>query len=115
MTYLLKQLSICFSQQADRIAELEKLVSDMIYEKSSGVYDKPQTNAEPVAYTDHVNGKPKLIDGYVVATPYDIPLVRNTRPKPLSDEEIIKLFWDASWGTDEDVVKFARAIERILK
>ena len=29
-------------QQADRIAELEKLVSDMIYEKSSGVYDRPQ-------------------------------------------------------------------------
>jgi len=34
------------------------------------------------------------------------------QPKPLSDEEIIKLFWDASWGTDEDVVKFARAIEK---
>ena len=29
-------------QQADRIAELEKLVSDMIYEKASGVYDRPQ-------------------------------------------------------------------------
>ena len=29
-------------KQADRIAELEKLVSDMIYEKSSGVYDRPQ-------------------------------------------------------------------------
>ena len=29
-------------QQADRIKELEKLVSDMIYEKSSGVYDRPQ-------------------------------------------------------------------------
>jgi hypothetical protein len=29
-------------QQADRIAELERLVSDMIYEKSSGVYDTPQ-------------------------------------------------------------------------
>jgi hypothetical protein len=29
-------------QQADRIAELERLVSDMIYEKSSGVYDRPQ-------------------------------------------------------------------------
>jgi hypothetical protein len=30
-------------QQADRIAELERLVSDMIYEKASGVYDRPQT------------------------------------------------------------------------
>ena len=29
-------------KQADRIAELERLVSDMIYEKSSGVYDTPQ-------------------------------------------------------------------------
>jgi len=29
-------------QQADRITELERLVSDMIYEKSSGVYDRPQ-------------------------------------------------------------------------
>jgi len=26
----------------NRIAELERLVSDMIYEKSSGVYDRPQ-------------------------------------------------------------------------
>ena len=49
-------------QQADRIAELEKLVSDMIYEKSSGVYDRPQTNPEPqkatlYIYNNAVNGK----------------------------------------------------------
>jgi hypothetical protein len=37
-------------QQADRIAELEKLVSDMAYEKASGVYDRPQTKHEPVAW-----------------------------------------------------------------
>lgn len=29
---------------------------------------------EPVAYIDHVSGKPKFIDGYVVQTDYDIPL-----------------------------------------
>jgi len=29
---------------------------------------------EPVAYIDHVSGKPKFIDGYVVQTVYDIPL-----------------------------------------
>jgi hypothetical protein len=28
----------------------------------------------PVAYIDHVSGKPKFIDGYVVQTDYDIPL-----------------------------------------
>jgi hypothetical protein len=41
-------------QQADRIAELERLVSDMIYEKSSGVYDRPQTNPEPQKVTLYV-------------------------------------------------------------
>ena len=30
------------SQAADRIVELEKLVSELKYEKSSGVYDHPQ-------------------------------------------------------------------------
>jgi len=29
---------------------------------------------EPVAYIDHVSGKPKFINGYVVQTDYDIPL-----------------------------------------
>ena len=36
-------------QQADRIAELEKLISEMKYEKSNGVYEKqtkPLTNDE---------------------------------------------------------------------
>ena len=37
-----KEVSAMLRQQADRIAELEKLVSDMIYEKASGVYDRPQ-------------------------------------------------------------------------
>ena len=33
-----------------------------------------QPEQEPVAYIDHVSGKPKFIDGYVVQTDYDIPL-----------------------------------------
>jgi len=40
---------------------------------------------EPVAYIDHVSGKPKFIDGYVVQTDYDIPLY--TAP-PKSDNEL---------------------------
>ena len=29
---------------------------------------------KPIAYIDHVSGKPKLIDAYVIQTPIDIPL-----------------------------------------
>lgn len=29
---------------------------------------------KPIAYIDHVSGKPKLIDAYVIQTPVDIPL-----------------------------------------
>ncbi len=47
---MLEQSSIMLRQQADRIEELEKLVSDMAYEKASGVYDRPQTKHEPVAW-----------------------------------------------------------------
>jgi hypothetical protein len=46
-------------QQADRIAELEKLVSDMIYEKSSGVYDRPQTNSQPQKVTLYIYNNAK--------------------------------------------------------
>ena len=46
----------------DRIAELERLVSDMIYEKASGVYGRPQANPEPkkvtlYIYNNAVDGK----------------------------------------------------------
>jgi hypothetical protein len=49
-------------QQADRITELERLVSDMIYEKASGVYGRPQANPEPqkvtlYIYNNTVDGK----------------------------------------------------------
>lgn len=36
--------------------------------------------------------------------------------KPLTDEDIMSLYWRAGWETDDDVIKFGRAIEeRILK
>jgi hypothetical protein len=46
-------------EQADRIKELEKLVSDMIYEKSSGVYDRPQTNSQPQKVTLYIYNNAK--------------------------------------------------------
>jgi hypothetical protein len=47
---------------------------------------------KPIAYIDHVSGKPKLIDGYVVQTDYDIPLYTTPQTKPLSDEEIDEIY-----------------------
>ena len=55
-------------QQADRIAELERLVSDMIYEKSSGVYQGKyleqywvkQQSAESAKAQQAINPAPKL-------------------------------------------------------
>lgn len=65
---------------------------------------------EPVAFIDCVSGKPRLIDAYVIATPYDIPLY--THPaKTLTDEEIKELsekHLDMDWQTG--VIEFARAI-----
>jgi hypothetical protein len=73
---------------------------------------------KPIAYIDHVSGKPKLIDGYVVQTEYDIPLYTTPQTKPLSDEEIGKIamqdpFWwnPDSFKCDIDWLGFARAIE----
>jgi len=46
---------------------------------------------EPVAYIDHVSGKPKFINGYVVQTDYDIPLYTAPPRKEwvwLTDDEI---------------------------
>ena len=45
---------------------------------------------KPIAYIDHVSGKPKLIDAYVVQTPVDIPLY--THPVELTDKEINPLW-----------------------
>jgi hypothetical protein len=81
-------------QQADRIAELEKLVSDMAYEKASGVYDRPQTKHEPVAW-GYISADGGIYDCISpeeharVEGDYKIPLY--THPaKTLTDEEI----WD---------------------
>jgi hypothetical protein len=43
----------------------------------------------PVAYIDHVSGKPKFINGYVVQTDYDIPLYTAPPRKPW-----VGLNWD---------------------
>ena len=53
---------------------------------------------KPIAYIDHVSGKPKLINGYVVATPYDIPLYTAPQIKELSDEEIDSLIAEYKIG-----------------
>jgi hypothetical protein len=44
---------------------------------------------KPVAYIDHVSGKPKFINGYVVQTDYDIPLYTAPPRKPW-----VGLNWD---------------------
>jgi len=72
-----------------------------------------------VAYIDHVSGKPKLIGGYVVSTPYDIPLYTTPQTKPLSDEEIhyavkrweMKYNYKHDADVHESLHEFARAIE----
>ena len=54
---------------------------------------------EPVAYIDHVSGKPKFINGYVVQTDYDIPLY--TAPPQAEKQEpvawMVRDFIDGSW------------------
>ena len=107
------------------IAELQAKVSELEKEKTRAFnngYETGQkaltTNAEPVAWMTVQEGVFSPSFRYSFSeTKKDgwIPLYTTPQTKPLSDEEIIKLFWDASWGTDEDVIKFARAIEeRIL-
>jgi hypothetical protein len=45
---------------------------------------------KPVAYIDHVSGKPKFINGYVVQTDYDIPLYT----APLQAEKQEPVAWE---------------------
>ena len=47
---------------------------------------------KPVAYIDHISGKPKLIDAYVVQTDYDIPLYTHPVKELNKAVEIIKDF-----------------------
>jgi len=47
---------------------------------------------EPVAYIDHVSGKPKFINGYVVQTDYNIPLYTSPPSKEwvgLTKDEVL--------------------------
>lgn len=53
-------------------------------------YVRELQEQKPIAYIDHVSGKPKFIDGYVVQTEYDIPLY--TAPPPR--KEWVELNWD---------------------
>ena len=114
-------------QQADRIAELEKLVEE--YEELEQNYMKAiqrlqsrikENQSEPVALIKQGKyGYPMLVfngvfkyDSIVVKQP-DIPLYTTPQTKPLSDEEIHSL-WETvmeTRGQGNDLSKFARAIE----
>jgi hypothetical protein len=49
---------------------------------------------EPVAYIDHVSGKPKFINGYVVQTDYDIPLyTAPLKPVPVAWRKKVNGVW----------------------
>ncbi len=68
----------------------------------------------PVAYIDHVSGKPKFINGYVVQTDYDIPLYTAPPRKEwvgLTDDEV----WVAYEKGMYEEMWFARAVEAKLK
>ena len=105
-------------QQQAEIKALKKLVSEMKYEKSSGVYEM---NNVPVAWMHHClkSGigylsytKPPPLDDYKPIPLYTHPV------KELTDAEIIKLFEnDELWTRSsivyqDDAINFARAILR---
>lgn len=110
------------SQAADRIVELEKLVSELKYEKSSGVYDKP------IAWVDQIwISRPDLVKSqqldigklfmrHAEGIKNYIPLYTHPQ-KELSDEEIEELAQyhgiDSLYETGR--IDFARAIEKELK
>ena len=76
---------------------------------------------EPVAYIDHVSGKPKFINGYVVQTNYDIPLYTAPPRKEwvgLTDEEIVAVNKEEGtcWEVPDSLaITVAKAIEAKLK
>ncbi len=109
-----KQASDMLRQQADRIAELEKLVSDMAYEKASGVYDRPQTKHEPVAWVSAYQLAKYWENEAVVMSKTTANMLRQqadciaeleSNPRQLSDEELNKAF-DYYCETDEGVLRF---------
>jgi hypothetical protein len=83
--------------------------------KCYGCCQTAQPEQEPVAYIDHVSGKPKFIKGYVVQTDYDIPLYTAPPRKPwvgLTDDEMHKIIDDCTPddAAQEELNDFARAI-----
>ena len=94
-------------QQADRIAELEKFISDL----------KNITNAQgQKGCWDVDNYMTGLFNGLEMALSIfeqREPQFKDTTPqtKPLSDEEIKEVWLKRPANTAEDVVRFARAIE----
>jgi hypothetical protein len=71
-----KQFNPDWDQQAVLVERIRELEAQQALDKKAdnarelGLDYEP----DPVAYIDHVSGKPKFIDGYVVQTDYDIPL-----------------------------------------
>ena len=118
-------------QQADRIAELERLVSDMIYEKASGVYQGKyleqywvkQQSAEPVAWTNQkwlnvIAKEPQLFQplfAHGKQTEHNtIPLYTTPQIKELSDREILEIAYLPELCDDDgnirSCIEFAKAI-----
>ena len=95
-------------QQQAEIKALKKLVSEMKYEKSSGVYEM---NNEPVAWMSQGGDVSRSADYFVEMGFTDlIPLY--THPvKELTDKEINEIF-SKTWLDLKDYKEFARAILR---
>jgi hypothetical protein len=113
------QAGLMLRQQADRIAELEKLVHQRFDDgKRLGVIETEdrlkQQSAEPVAWTnqkwlDGIAKEPQLFQPLFVhgkQTEHNtIPLYTTPQIKELSDEELNKAF-DYYCETDEGVLRF---------
>ena len=119
--YLLARLQNMLRQQADRIRNLEKTLGF----KNSGYETINLTPMpEPVAwmYIDESGsmkmlGNTRLDEWVTKFNCKEIPLYTTPQTKPLSDEEIDKIYqevWNSNkWSDVEgiDIEKFARAIE----
>ena len=128
---LAKELDACFTradwnvleaanmlrQQADRIAELEKAVKDALeIGIAEGFIKAHKTSAEPVAWMIQYKDRHKFVFEKPLNSEHILacePLYTTPQTKPLSDEEITKVWVDSDWGDseEEDILFFARAIE----
>ena len=103
-----KEVSAMLRQQADRIAELENQGEPVAwwtgkYEDEGEDFMFPNTRQ---AHIDHPESATHEF--------FPIPLYTTPQTKPLSDEEIIKIFnqiWNAGGNTNGVMHRFARAIE----